>query len=135
MHVVPETHDAAASSAHEETHSESEYVKVTAPEEDEQEHPKSAHGSKHEAEPSAPKPPHEHVLTPALPEPIPAPPQAAAPSQPAQPAEPQRTSGQMTPEPKMPGSFDVPEAQYPHNHHHAWEGGLMGLFKKMRIRQ
>ena len=128
--VAPETHARdAAGSAHEETHSESEYVKVTAPEEDEPEHQKP----KHEAEPCAPKPPSEPVSTPPpQPSPAPAPAQTQeAATQSAQPAE----SGRVTPELKMPGSFDVPEDQYHHNHHHAWEGGLMGLFKKMHIRQ
>ncbi|KAI1786293.1 Pkinase-domain-containing protein [Ganoderma leucocontextum] len=135
MPSVPESHDASAS-AHEETHSESEYVKVTAPEEDEQEHPTravgEAHALKHEAEPSAHKPLHEHVPTPLQPAPAQ---EGAGPSQPAQPAKPPLASGRVTPELQMPGSFDVPEDQYPHNHHHAWEGGLMGLFKKMHIRQ
>ncbi|KAM5534351.1 hypothetical protein V8D89_011944 [Ganoderma adspersum] len=133
MAAAPEAHARdATGSAHDETHSESEYVKVTAPEEDESEHQKL----KHEVEPSAPKPAPEPVSTPP-PQSSPAPAQAqaqdaaAAPSQPAQPAE----SGRVTPELTMPGSFDVPEDQYHHNHHHAWEGGLMGLFKKMRLRQ
>ncbi|PIL30869.1 transporter [Ganoderma sinense ZZ0214-1] len=137
MRAVPEAHGhghGAAGSPHEETHSESEYVKVTAPEEDEQEHPQP----KHAAEPSVSKPPPEPIST--LPQPSPAPvpaqaqtqaQEAAAPPQSAQPVE----RGRVTPELKMPGSFDVPEDQYHHNHHHVWEGGLMGLFNSMHIQR
>ena len=43
-------------------------------------------------------------------------------------------SGRATPELKMPGSFEAPEELYNQFHNHPWEGGFMGLFKKMHIR-
>lgn len=134
-------------------------MKVTAPEEDEPlpaqgknegvsgdapipraspERPSDAHQLKHES--NAPEPLHEKVPTPLHAGDNVAHPAAPAPSQPegeqAQhlEAEPQADNGRETPELQMPGSFDVPA---PHHHHHLphVEGGWMGLFKKMHIRQ
>ncbi|KAL1952328.1 hypothetical protein VTO73DRAFT_1477 [Trametes versicolor] len=153
-------HPPAASLAREPSDpGENEYVKVTAPEEDESspaqgksegvsgdaplpraspERPSDAHELKHES--NAPEPLHEKVPTP-----LHAPDNVAHPAAPASTpseqeqtqhleAETQADNGRETPELQMPGSFDVPAT---HHHHHLphVEGGWMGLFKKMHIRQ
>ncbi|KAI0662387.1 Pkinase-domain-containing protein [Cubamyces menziesii] len=43
--------------------------------------------------------------------------------------------GRATPELQMPGSFDVPEEHHGHHHIPHFEGGWMSLFKKMHIKQ
>ncbi|EJF58471.1 Pkinase-domain-containing protein [Dichomitus squalens] len=139
----------ASSGSREENHSESEYVKVTAPEDSESEHssvsplrrgtvdaPHAAHELRHEQQADAHEPLHERVPTPL---------HAQAPAAHAQEgegslpqaAEPQHEEepegGRETPELRMPGSFDV---HVDHHHHlHQWEGGLLGLLKKIHIRQ
>ena len=133
----------------EENHSESEYVKVTAPEESESEHsasppkrgtvdaPHEAHELKHELHADAHEPLHERVPTPLHAHDPPAHAQEGDGPLPRA-EEPQREEeqepegGRETPELRMPGSFDVPEA---HHQHHHWEGGLIGLLKKMHLRQ
>ncbi|KAI0358930.1 Pkinase-domain-containing protein [Trametes cingulata] len=153
---------------------ENEYVKVTAPEEDEAAHqegakekadasparseaesksegvsedaplpkaqgtpprPSEEHALKHESE--AHQPLHEKVPTPLHSgEESPAPAQE---EKQAQEGEQQQRDGRETPELQMPGSFDVPEANQHHHHPHVphphFEGGWMGLFKKMHIKQ
>ncbi|KAI0757432.1 kinase-like domain-containing protein [Daedaleopsis nitida] len=130
---------------------ENEYVKVTAPDEDEMAHagqadkhteevheppaprPSSAHELRHETD--AHEPLHEKVPT-ALHNSADAPPQTQEGAGPSREHESAPPGGRHTPELAMPGSFDVPEEEaQQHHHHHVWEGGWMGLFKKMHIRQ
>ena len=128
---------------------ENEYVKVTAPDEDEgaekhtdplaaEERPSSAHELKHEKE--APHEPlHERVPTPlhngGEGGPPPQTQEGIGPSREREHA-PEPEGGRETPDLRMPGSFDMSgeESQH-HHHHHVWEGGWMGLFKKLHIKQ
>ncbi|KAH9850654.1 Pkinase-domain-containing protein [Lenzites betulinus] len=138
---------------------ENEYVKVTAPEEDSDRQtppgsesgasepvnvdaPSDAHALKHETD--AHEPLHEKVPTPlhAGAE------GAAASSSPAHAAEAQvehpsapspggaadQAQGRGSPDPRMPGSFDAEEEHHAHHHHH-FEGGWLGMLKKLHIRQ
>ena len=137
---------------------ENEYVKVTAPDEDEmqkasaeketevveeppapskgtEERPSDAHELRHESETHQPL--HEKVPTPlhqgddaSLPQAQ----EGAGPSAEPEP-QPEAQDGRETPELKMPGSFDVPEHGQHQQHHHHWEGGFMGLFRKMHLKQ
>ncbi|TFK88532.1 Pkinase-domain-containing protein [Polyporus arcularius HHB13444] len=127
---------------------ENEYVKVTAPADDEMKKAREEKKTEVVEEPPAPAPSDAHELRhesqahQPLHEKVPTtlhsgdedPPQAqegAGPSS-AEPEQPQ--DGRETPELPMPGSFDVSEQQQQHHHHH-WEGGFMGLFRKMHIKQ
>ncbi|KAH9927454.1 Pkinase-domain-containing protein [Epithele typhae] len=110
---------------------ENEYVKVTAPAEDsDASEPSSAHELQHEADSGAPAPLQAEV-PPVVADRPPVQAQEGAGPEP-EPA--QEQDGRVTPELSMPGSFDVPAAPADAHHHH-WEGGWMGLFKKMHIRQ
>ncbi|RPD58445.1 Pkinase-domain-containing protein [Lentinus tigrinus ALCF2SS1-6] len=154
-HAQPAPADGASGSAHSSRSDpgENEYVKVTAPDEDEmkkagaekktevveepaagtQGRPSDAHELKHESQTHQPL--HEKVPTPLHEGDDPSPPQAqegAGPSAEPEP-HPEAQDGRETPELSMPGSFDVP--QHEQHHHHHWEGGFMSLFRKMHIKQ
>ncbi|KAI0367501.1 Pkinase-domain-containing protein [Pilatotrama ljubarskyi] len=177
---VPRTRDASGSSPSDP--GENEYVKVTAPEEEEAAHQEArAEGAKDKAHASParseaesksegvsedaplpkaratpPRPSEDHALKhesethQPLHEKVPPPLHAdeGSPAPPTQEEEQQhadaqdgegeqRQNGRETPELKMPGSFDVPEAQQHHHHPHMphFDGGWMNLFKKMHIKQ
>ena len=131
---------------------ENDYVTVTAPEEDSDDAqlqqqdapatatdaaavpaPSEAHELRHEAE--QPSPLHEKVPTPLQGTGTRKEGESVGASHEAQPQpEPEAApDGRSTPELTMPGSFDVPEAHH-HQHLH-FEGGWLGFFKKMHIRQ
>lgn len=94
-----------------------------------EERPSSAHELKHEMDTHTPL--HEKVPTPLLAGNVP--PQAQEGVGPSREPdhEPQSKSGRETPDLQMPGSFDLSSEEQ--HHHHAWEGGWMGLFKKFHI--
>ncbi|KAI0735690.1 Pkinase-domain-containing protein [Earliella scabrosa] len=143
---VPPAPETVAAQMPQDDPGENEYVKVTAPDEDEgaekhtaaEERPSSAHELKHETE--APHEPlHERVPTPlhngGEGGPPPQTQEGIGPSREREHA-PEPEGGRETPDLRMPGSFDMSgeESQH-HHHHHVWEGGWMGLFKKLHIKQ